>query len=273
LKIASKYRKQVITYPSMLKNELQSRQRKNGSYSVSSFARDIGISQPFLTQILSRKRKLGSEKAVLLAERLKLKPTRKKLFLNLVRLELTRDPRSRAILQAEIDNQLRNSPKFSVLSEDTFNVVADWYYFAILELTALKAFKNDPTWISKRINVPVSEVEAAIHRLKRVGLLEEVDGLLRKVEKDYLFENVPSQAIRKHHQQSLNLASSALKNQPMDEREFFTISMPMNPELMGRAKSAIREFSEALMAEMQAAEPKSVYKLCVQFFRLDRERS
>ena len=122
------------------------------------------------------------------------------------------------------------------------------------------------------MNISITEVITAIDRLKRVGLLvENTDRTLKKVEKDYLFENVPSAAIRKHHHQTLDLAHTALDNPSLQEREFFTISMPMNSKNMNKAKQAIREFSEKLMTEMQEDEPESVYKLAVQFFRLDKE--
>lgn len=262
----------MISYQSILKNEFLGRKRKNPAYSIRSFARDLDISQPFLTQILSRKRKLSDEMAVRLSTKLKINSAQKKLFVTLVRHDLAQDPRSQEILKDEITGLLKKHPKFTLLSEDTFNIVADWYYFAILELTTLKAFRSDPQWISKKLNVPVNSIKTAIDRLVRVGLLDQdKKGILRKVEKDYLFENVPSAAIRKHHHQTLDLAHAALDKQALQNREFFSISLPMNPKNILKAKQAIREFSERLMVEMQEAEPQAVYKLAVQFFRLDQE--
>lgn len=262
----------MISYQSILKNELLNRKRKNATYSGRSFARDLELSPAFLTQVLNQKRKLSDEKAVRISVKLKLSSVQKKLFINLVRLDMTQDPRSQKILKEEIADLLSKHPKFTLLSEDTFTIVADWYYFGILELTTLKIFKNDPEWIAKKLSIATTEAKVAIDRLKRVGLLTEDDnGILKKVEKDYLFENIPSSAIRKHHHQTLDLAHTALDKQSLQEREFFTISMPMNSKNMNKAKQAIREFSEKLMSEMQSAEPESIYKLAVQFFRLDKE--
>lgn len=263
----------MLSYQSILQNELLARRRKNPSYSVRSFARDLDLSSSFLTQILNQKRKLSDEKAVLIAEKLKLKPSQRKIFVNLVRLDLTRDERSRKILEVDIKDLLKKHPNFTLLSQDTFNIVADWYYFALLELTSLKSFKSDPEWIAKKLNVPLPNIREAIERLKRVGLIAEIDGRLRKIEKDYLFENqkIPSSAIRKHHHQTLSLASTAIEKQSLGEREFFTVSFPLDPKSIGRAKERIREFSEKLMSEMQETEPKAIYKLAVQFFRLDKE--
>jgi uncharacterized protein (TIGR02147 family) len=151
----------MITYQSILSNELMSRKSKNSSYSGRSFARDLGISQSFLTLVLNKKRKLGNDRALLICEKLKLKPSQKKLFVKLVRLELARDLNCQKILQMEISELLKKHPTFALLSEDTFTIVADWYYFAILELTSLKTFISHPKWISKKLNVALSQVGSA----------------------------------------------------------------------------------------------------------------
>jgi len=261
----------MLSYQAILRNELLNRKRKNEAYSLRSFARDLHVSQSFLTQVLNQTRKLSDSKAILISEKLKLRSVQKKIFINLVRVELARDSRSKKILQTEISDLLKKHPHFTLLSEDTFNIVADWYYFALLELSTLQEFNSDPQWISQKLNIPVTEIKLAIERLKRVGLLAEVDGKLQKVEKDYIFENIPSAAIKKHHIQSLEMAQKALIHQPLDKREFFTISLSMDPKKIIQAKQMIRDFSEKLMTEMQESEPKSVYKLAIQFFRLDKE--
>lgn len=262
----------MLTYQDILKNELLRRKRKNLSYSVSSFARDLKVSQPFLSQILSKKRKLSDDRALSLLENLKITPARQKLFINLVRMDLLRDPKSQNVLAREVNSLLKKHPGFSALSEDAFNVISDWYYFAILELTELKAFRVCPKWIGKRLGLNEKLIEGALERLKRLNLLEEDNkGNLKKTKKDYIFENVSSVAIKKHHVQSLALAQKALEQQPMADREFFTVTIPMNKKKMAYVKQAIRDFSEKLMSELQEDEPDSVNKLAIQFFRLDRE--
>ncbi|HEX4926261.1 MAG TPA: TIGR02147 family protein [Bdellovibrionales bacterium] len=267
----------MVSYQGILTNELLSRKRKNPAYSTRSFARDLGVSQSFLIQVLNKKRKLGGERAEAIAERLRLKPVQRKLFVNLVRLDLSDSPHSRDILQTEVEALLRRNPGFSVLSEDRFNIVADWYYFAIVELTAVRGFRNDPEWIARKLGLSVPEVSEALERLKRVGLVAEREGSLAKTEENYLFERdksaIPSAAIRRHHQQTLRLAGAALESQPVGEREYFTVTIPMDPKSISRAKSAIREFSEQLMAELQESQPRALYKLAIQFFRLDKEIS
>jgi uncharacterized protein (TIGR02147 family) len=261
----------VLTYPGIIQAEYERRAARNPAYSYRGFARDLDLSQSFLSQVLSRKRKLGEETALLVSQRLRLKGARKKLFLQLVRLEQVRRPESKAILNEEVEELLARNPEFKALPEDVFNAVAHWQCFALLELTALPGFRADPRWIARKLGITLRAARSALERLRKVGLLVEEGGRLRKSEKNYLFADVPSAAIRKHHQATLDLARVALREQPMGSREFFTVCFPMDPCEIDRAKARIRDFCASLMAELQETRPRSVYKLAVQFFRLDQE--
>ncbi len=235
------------------------------------FSRDIGLSQSYLSLVLSKKRHLSDEMAIRISENLKLKTSGKKLFINLVRFEQIKNPDSKKILSKEIEQQLKRQVDFKMLPEDVFKIIAEWYYFAILELTNIKGFRSSPQWIAKKLKISEIQAELAIDKLKDVGLLTVENGQLKKTEKNYLFENVPSAAIRKHHHSTLELAHKALEEQEMSKREFFTVCFPMDPRLVPEAKRKIREFSENLMYEMEESKPLSVYKVAVQLFRLDRE--
>lgn len=236
-----------------------------------SFARDLGVSQSFLSQVLGQKRKLSDQKAVLIAEKLGLNSSNKKIFVHLVRMDLATDPITKSVLKNEIDQIINRNPQFKVLSEDVFNIIADWYYFAILELTTIDGFRSEPAWIARKLGISLVDTKVAIDRLARSGLLNTEVTPWKKIEKDYTFGDIPSAAIRKHHRDTLALAHKALEEQSIDDREFVTASFAMNPAQIKKAKKKIREFNESLMADMQESPPKSVYKLAIQFFRLDRE--
>ncbi len=261
----------MLSYQNILSDEYLRRHSKNPAYSMRSFARDLGLSQSFLSQVLNKKRKLSDEAGLVISEKLKLRGIRRNLFVNLVRCEKISDPQGKRILEAEIEKLLQRQTNFKPLAEDVFNAVADWHYFAILELTVLKGFKSDLLWISKKLKIPLVEVKMAIECLLRMGLLTKVNGTFVKTEKNYIFENVPSKAIRKHHRDTLGLAHKALEEQDVDQREFFTVVFPMDPIKLKEVKRKIRAFSEEMTTEMQNSEPKSVYKLAIQFFRLDQE--
>jgi uncharacterized protein (TIGR02147 family) len=61
------------------------------------------------------------------------------------------------------------------MASDTASVIADWYHYAILELTRLHDFKPDSRWIAQVLCITPDEVNIAISRLARLGLLQMVD--------------------------------------------------------------------------------------------------
>ena len=61
------------------------------------------------------------------------------------------------------------------LANDAANVISDWYHYAILELTRLENFKPDSRWIARVLGITADEVNLALTRLTRLGLLEMAD--------------------------------------------------------------------------------------------------
>jgi uncharacterized protein (TIGR02147 family) len=238
---------------------------------MSAFARDLDLSQPFLLQILTGKRKLSDEKALRVSLKLRWTQNQKNIFVHLVRFENTKDALVKQILSNEIIKLEKKQPKSHQLTEDIFTFIADWYYYAILELTTIKGFKSDIHWISKKLNVPEVDIKVAIERLKRLGMLEDICGKLSKTKEDYSFKDIPSKALKRHHQQSLQLASKAIDQQNLEEREFSSITLAMDPQQIKMAKTKIQEFYNELMKEMEQTDKRAVYKMSIQLFRLDRK--
>ena len=58
------------------------------------------------------------------------------------------------------------------LSRDAALSLAEWHHHAILELTRLASFTPDVRWIARVLDVPVDDVNVAVTRLARLGLLD-----------------------------------------------------------------------------------------------------
>ena len=63
------------------------------------------------------------------------------------------------------------------LKEKEFNVFANWYYIAILELLYFYEFKGDYSELSKQLNPPIktSQAKQAIEDLAELGMIEQND--------------------------------------------------------------------------------------------------
>jgi hypothetical protein len=74
------------------------------------------------------------------------------------------------------------------------------------------------------------------------------------------------------HQQNLALAAEALMRLPVELRDFTAMTIPLDPHLLPKAKTLIRQFQDDL-AELLEAEPGTeVYKFCTQLIPLTQVR-
>lgn len=261
-----------LTYQDMLQHELLERKKRNTSYSLRSFAKTIGVSAPYLSQILRSQRKVSFELAHTIGLKLKWNRTQRNLFLDLVRLEKADDPLLRADLLAKIES---SDPfmEFKQLSIDRFRLVSNWEHFAIAELINCLGNKTTPSRLASRLNLSQTQVEAALERLIRVGIVtEKKNGTLALTNPFYGIPSVPSQAIRTFHRSHLKKASHALEKQAHHERDFSGITLAVKKSHLPEIKELIRDFMTKINTVCAKQSPSdSVYQLAVQFYRLDQE--
>ncbi|MEK7356835.1 MAG: hypothetical protein AAB250_10320, partial [Bdellovibrionota bacterium] len=131
-----------LDYRHVLREELVARCSRNPNYSARAMARDLDVSPGFFSQIMSGARELSEQRALVLAERAKWNARKRNVFVKLVRLHGTTDPRIRREVLADIKKTTKKSPvalkrKFHDLPHDEFKLICEWYHFAIVELSAI----------------------------------------------------------------------------------------------------------------------------------------
>lgn len=155
------------------------------------------------------------------------------------------------------------------LTTDEFRLISNWIHFAILSLSYLKDNKASCQWISKKLNIPKSDVEPAFRRLEKLGLVEIRGTQFVQTSKPLTTTtDIPSDAIKMHHKQNLEKALNKLDSVDVLEREFSSITLPINFADMKKAKGMINEFKKKLYKELKCDDPTDVYTLSLQFFPL-----
>ncbi len=255
-------------YRRFLLDEISRRRVKNPAYSANAFARDIGISKSFLSMLMSQKRSLDDRMAIKIARKLGWNLTRSKVFRTLVQLERLTDPELRAELLGELEriNVRPVSPK--ELDQATFNYVSKWYYFAILEMTALVQCQGTAEWFATRLKIPILEVALALKDLVEIGLLS-FDGVkFKKQIADYASQrDIPSKHIQKFHQQILSRAEISLMNDDVNARDFSCAIFAMKKSDLAFAKQEIHEFRRSLMSRLEnISDRDQVCCLAIQIF-------
>lgn len=257
----------VPDYREQIAFELKRRQAVNPRYSMRSMARDLGITAAFLSGILSGKRALSVAKAAQICERLGYNPEQTSAFLSWV--QASKAPAS--VLEArDLGDKLEHiEGRFVPVSLEQFQVVADWYHYAILELTYCPGFKPDPEWIARRLGIQAEEASRAIQRLLRTGLMKRHRGTYVKTD-SYIAgpTDRPNLAIRAYHAQLLEKAKQALQHQEVARRDITGTTISFDSRQLPLIKKEIRKFHLRMAKLLETSKPDQVYHLAVQFFGL-----
>lgn len=262
------------TYHDLLSEEFTKRKSINSAYSLRSYARDLGISAPRLSQVMNRKQGLSLEAASSIVERLKLSDDKKLWFCSSVGALHARSSKERNEFRSKIQTYQRETKQFTEIEVEYFKVISDWYHFAILELTYTKDFQNDPVWIAERLGITEDEAVSAIARMKGLKLLSEENGTLKDVFQFLATSNdIPSASIKKFHTQILKKATEALYEQEVHNREISSNIFSIRKEKLPEFKDRIRSFRRDLEKEASELKEKdSVYCLSIHFYELTRSQ-
>jgi uncharacterized protein (TIGR02147 family) len=263
-------------YRGFLQEELLVRCKRNPAYSARAMARDLGLSAPFFSQILSKRRVLSEERAHVIAGKMSWTRWKRQAFIQLTRYESLQDQELREqvlrevkILLAKVKSRASRARLHKVRLEE-FKIVSDWYHLAIFELASTRNFQSDSRWIANKLGISPQQAEAAIARLVQVNLLERrADGSLQKSKNACKMGATPAPALRSFHTQQLDIAKAALTKQPAESRDFSGTTIAINPKKLPRAKALIRRFNHQLMQLLETGEQTAVYHLAIQLYRLD----
>ncbi|MBT3980632.1 MAG: TIGR02147 family protein [Bacteriovoracaceae bacterium] len=230
----------------VLKTILENKKKRNPSYSLRSFARDLKVSATALSQVMNGKRSFSKKNCEKILNNLNLSPIEKERFL-----------KGKADLKTQ---------KFLQIEDDQFQFISHWYYVAVL-MQFLKKEKPGLAKISNNLGIEKSKVSNAIKTLKRLKLLI-VDGKgLKPCTGNFktTIDN-PSRAIKNHHRENLELAAFALENVNVEDREISSMTLNIDPGKIEEAKKHIVDFKRKFCKKVEKDDGDLTYTLCVQFF-------
>lgn len=221
----------------ILRSELGRRCAENPGYSLRAFARALEISPSLLSMVISGKA-----------------PVSRKL--------------SHKVKQ-QFGSQLAQSVlKTQTLSLDQFALLSDWYHLAIICLTDIPEFKSDPAWIAKKLKISPIQAKLAFERLIRMGILKKQNNKWVQPAGQIRMDNkISTEATRKFQRQCLEKALWSLENDPVEARDFSSMTLAIDPALVPLAREKIQAFRRQLTKELEAfGKAKSVYHLTVQIY-------
>lgn len=254
--------KEQIAIQNLLQKKLADAQSINPSYSLRSYALKLGVHVGALSHILNGKRNVSYKLAERITSRLLLDPQERSEVLRLFPVKKE--------MQKLNSDYYTFEPKYLELNAAQFKVISEWEHLAILSLLNCKDFLSDINYISKRLGITLSKSKQAVDRLVRLELLKvNTDGKLVRSEKPYrTIDDVADISIKKHHNESLDLAKRSLYSDSINDRDFTTITFAIDKRKLSAAKEMIRKFQDDLSELLECGQQTEVYRLSVQLFPL-----
>jgi uncharacterized protein (TIGR02147 family) len=253
----------VLNPREFLSQELTKRCQRNPRYSLRSFAQFLGITPSALSMILSGKRNVSKKAAQQIVEALALPPQLKVAFLY--------GCGKHSDLNFQEEDLSNNYQKLAL---DTYEIISDWYHFAILSLIETKDFQPKLAWIASRLGITLAEVKTAVERLVRLGILDVSETKWKQTTKPIKVENtVSTAATRKHQRQMIEKALESLEHDPMDIRDMSSMTLAMDPKLVPTALKEIRKFRRKLTKMLETSAPQTeVYHLAIQLYPVSKRK-
>jgi len=236
-------------YIDFLNDELVRRTSVNRAYSLRAFAKSLNLSSGELSEILRGKRKLSLKSANKISKALSLTSRETKHLYSFIENEqqMISDPNSKL-------NSHSNLPFQELkISHDQFDVISEWYHFAILNLADTKGFEWSYSSIAKKLNIKPFEVKMAIDKMVNVGLISKhvlKNGTTSyKICEDYIMSNegIPSKAVRNYHRQILTKAIESLELQHISERDISGIGLTIDKKDIPQLKKDISDFQDMII--------------------------
>lgn len=245
----------MTDFRSYLQNELLRRLKANPSYSMRAFAAQLDLDPSTLSKMLKGKRPIGEKLSLQLAQKLGLSAAA-----------------AAKLLRKDADESTGTDTNYRMLALDQFAVISDWYHFAILELLMIKGFKPNRKSIAKALNLKTIEVDAAVERLIRVGLLKiDSDGKWMDLSSGFTTNITSEMSTAAHKKLQEQLLTKAIQAQIIqrEKRDHSAMTMAIDTSRIPEAKERIRKFRRSLTKFLtEGAEKDSVFSLNIALFPL-----
>ncbi len=268
----------IYSYSSMrsfLKAHAEDQKAKNASWSYGMWARRLGLKgTASLTMIINGQRNAGPQMVQAFTEYFKFSEKEKKYFENLANLEKVDKDSSLQYLVLQELKRLSPLKNFKIFDDNLFEVISNWYHLAIKHLVRMGI--NEPDDIYSRLHFEVTEkqVKSALLNLEKVGLIERNQQDKYQLSNGNLVTNddIPSEAIKRYHEQSLENSKKSIRQIEVALREFQSLTLVLNDKKLDVAKEMIRNFVTEFSKSMDTDHGNQVYQLNVQMFPLTKTK-
>lgn len=212
-----------------------SRVQRNPSYSMASFARNIKLSVPALSMILSKKRGLSMANAERIVHLLGLSENQKEAFLHSVQYYSSRVKNVKEKDTSPLT--IKNFP----LSDIPFDL--KWQHLALREMVSLPDFEPSQKWLSEKLSIdPEKALIFWQECLNSNLILKSPNGGFHASEHLIFGDRGPSETIKNLHRDFLGKAIEKIDN-PINERALSSVIMTISDRQYDEVTRLVSHFN------------------------------
>jgi uncharacterized protein (TIGR02147 family) len=262
--------KAQIAIQNLLRKRLADAQINNPQYSLRAFSNKVGVHVGALSSIMNGKRNVSRDLAERVVARLMLDPQERAEILELFPVK-----RSQKEMRDEVAQGVVLNARYRELSAQQFKVIAEWEHFGVMALLRCPEKFENAAQVAARMGITEARARLVIERLIELKMVNvEADGSLKRSEENFrTSDDVADISVRKAHDESLELARKSLYRDSVEERDFSSITIAVDPEKLSMAKERIRQFQDELAQLLDTGTKTEVYRVSMQMFPLSVRKS
>ncbi len=260
----------------ILLKAFENKKVNNPSYSRNALARDLGVSSVFVTKILTGEKNVPSARIKRLFQVLDMDINLQAQFIKATIIEslLSDELRELARLTFINESKLEN---YKVESTKKFRPLTKWYHPALLTYLTCSNLDSSPKAIARYFGVTEREILYSLENMEEIGLVENRDGIWRKVDAHSYFPTTRTRAdVRDFHKQMIQMAYRELSKSDSDtfERRLISgFSIAANPKNLEKSKKLVFDFLSEISYSLSEGECSEIYQCNVQLFPFGGQKS
>jgi len=244
-----------------LRKYFDRKKKSSPGFSIRSLARRLDVSPSFLSRVMAGKKPIPESLLPRLATALDIEP------------DFFAPPAaSPAPAQSE---SIAAFEDWDIAQGDHLQVLRNWFYLPIMELTTLAHFSGTAEEIARRLRLSQATTDIALRELVALGLMAYDNGRYRKTSRKIKFASAKStHLIRRFHHEMLEKAQEELRTATSDtdfqKRLISGVTVTAAPEALRAAQKKLADCLVEIANDLTQNPGTEVYHLGVQLFPLSK---
>lgn len=265
---------QYSNYRDYLRDFYQWNKCQDPAFSLRYFGARAGIkSYNYLKLIIDGERRLTSKFLSPFSKALKLTAHEHRYFETLVNFSEAQDAVVKMSFFEKLNELKKPLSPYFFDSEKT-SLCDFWYYIPLMELTEVRDFRYDLSWMARKLGIKTSQVRVAIKKLIKTGLLKELGGSLVKTNSIVdSTDDIEDFRIQKFHRDTISKSLDRIFEQSIHERELGSLTFSVSDEKIKKIKAKIKALMDDVFKILDEPGEKGteVQQLNLQLFRLSNK--